>query len=132
MRAACAAQGLRKLRTAGLVVRRGQGGRVDPFRYMIKSAFNALSPEAQRAPLLPEDDDAPGGTAGATQEAAEQADVAAGLDLAPCSVEALPEESADSSCDAADAAAAPQGMAVLASPPAHQAVTPAWCAAVTV
>ena len=121
-------QGLRKLRTAGLVVRRGLGGRVDPYRYMIKAAFNRLSPEAQRAPLLPEDDDAPG--SGCKAEAEEQsggiaADEAtkaeAGvepLDMAPCGVEALPEESADSSFD------------VLASPPAP--VLAAWRTVVSV
>ena len=105
-------QGLRKLRTSGLVVRRGHGGRLDPYRYMVKSAFASLSPEEQRA-LPPEDDgdavhgdsgvsaeQSSGDVAGVSKEAAEQAAVVAGLDMAPCGAGALPEESADSSCDA--------------------------------
>lgn len=96
-------KGLRKLRTAGLVVRRGQGGRLDPYRYMVKAAFLSLSPEEQRAPLLEDDDDA----AQACGIAADDVAVAR-VDLAPCGVEDLPEDSEDSSCDAVapDAAAA--------------------------
>ena len=120
-------QGLRKLRTAGLVVRRGLGGRVDPYRYMIKAAFARLSPEAQCAPPPPEDDelmvdsdsaspadvadeDTSGDIAAAAPKAA---DDVIGLDMAPCGVEPLlPEESAASSLDA------PSLPAVLASMPA--------------
>ena len=102
-----ALQGLRKLRTSGLVVRRGHGGRLDPYRYMVKAAFNALSPEEQaRAPPPPPEDDGDAmngdsGLSSGVSKEAEQAAVVAGLDMAPCGAGVLPEESADSSCEAA-------------------------------
>jgi len=78
---------------------------VDPFRYMVKEAFNRLSPEEQRAPPPPEDDgDAINGDLGlniGVSKETDQAAVVAGLNMAPCSASALPEESADSSCEAA-------------------------------
>jgi hypothetical protein len=105
-------KGLRKLRAAGVLVRRGAGGRADPFRYMLKSAFLALSPEAQRAVPPPDeaDDEA---------DDAEQDDVLAGagspslgrdapagdVDMAPCSAhdasdaEAAAPEEADADAE---------------------------------
>ena len=95
---------------------------------MVKSVFASLSPEEQRAPPPPEDDgDAMNGDLGVSAEQlssgdaglskeAEQAAVVASLDMAPCGAVALPEESADSSCDAADAALGAVGVALPATP----------------
>lgn len=120
------------------MVRRGQGGRLEPYRYMLKRAFLRLSPEEQRAPPPPEDDENTVVLASSKAfEAAEHAgdiaaddvaaaDVAAGFDMAPCGVEPLPEESADSSLDAPPPAEMMPVM--LASPGAPMLAS--WRAAV--
>ncbi len=74
------------------MVRRGAGGRADPFRYMLKAAFAALSPEAQRAPFVPDE----------TEE--DQASPSCGrdhLDLAPCSAAAA-AAAEEHSCEGSD------------------------------
>lgn len=38
----------RRLRSDGIIVRRGAGGRSDPFQYMLKRDYNQLYPDAQQ------------------------------------------------------------------------------------
>ena len=122
------------------MVRRGQGGRLEPYRYMLKRAFLRLSPEEQRAPPPPEDDETAvvlasskafeaaehAGDIAADEAAADVAADVAGFDMAPCGVEPLPEESADSSLDAPPPADMMSVM--LASPGAPMLAS--WRAAV--
>ena len=92
---------------------------------MVKSAFASLSPEEQRAPPPPEDDgDVMNSDLGVSAEqlaiegagVSKEAALVASLDLAPCGAGALPEESADSSCDAADVVRGAVGVAEPATP----------------
>jgi hypothetical protein len=120
-------KGLRKLRSAGVLVRRGAGGRADPFRYMLKSAFLALSPDAQRAPPPPDDDadddhaaaeeDVP--MAGAGEPSSGRDAPEEDVDMAPCG--AHDASDADAAAAAAEADAESDGSTcddVLPQPPA--------------
>lgn len=124
-------KGLRLLRTRGVLVRRGTGGRADPFRYMLKAAFAALSPEEQRAPFAGCDSDADDVGSGddaavaATGEASPSRDALARC-MAPCGM-ACDGQAAEDGAEGGDSSLESDDSLPLqssATPPATPSPTP--------